>query len=212
MFTLAIDDEITVRTLHPDDAEELFALLEANRGRLKPWIHPSALPETPKATRVFTIECYFGSLDPMEAISTPYSDEVRPYFPPDNPAMEMGIWLNGRLAGEVSLSFLEDSPTAAEFGYWLGSDYEGKGLVTRCVSALMDYAIAHLSIERFVIGCAESNHRSRAVPERLGYRVYARVPGGEVIGERVYDRVVYGMKSAAWLERQQAKTGDVQNG
>ncbi|MEO8355714.1 MAG: GNAT family protein [Chloroflexota bacterium] len=208
MFLLSIDKEITVRTFHPDDAEELFNLLERNRSRLRPWIHPTALPETPRATRKFTIECYFGSLDPMVAIDTPYIDEVGSYFPPFNPAMEMGIWVNGSLAGEVALSWLNDSPAVAEFGYWLAEDFERKGIITRCVRALMDHTIDHMDIEQFLIGSALNNQRSRAVPERLGYRLHATVPNGEVVGEFIYDRVVYGIRSTAW--RQQNKA-DVHN-
>ncbi len=208
MFTLAIEKEIIVRTLHPDDAEELFNLLERNRSRLRPWIHPTALPETAQATRKFTIECYFGSLDPMVAIDTPYIDEVRPYFPPPDPAMEMGIWVNGSLAGEVALSWLNDSPAIAEFGYWLAEDYERRGIITRCVRALMDHTIDHMNIEQFLIGCALNNQRSRAVPERLGYRLHTTVPNGEVVGEFTYDRVIYGIQSTAWREQNQA---DVQN-
>ncbi len=204
MFTLAIEKEIIVRTLHPDDAEELFNLLERNRSRLRPWIHPTALPETAQATRKFTIECYFGSLDPMVAIDTPYIDEVRPYFPPPDPAMEMGIWVNGSLAGEVALSWLNDSPAIAEFGYWLAEDYERRGIITRCVRALMDHAIDHMDIEQFLIGCALNNQRSRAVPERLGYRLHTTVPNGEVVGEFTYDRVIYGIQSTAWREQNKA--------
>jgi ribosomal-protein-serine acetyltransferase len=201
MFELTIDDEICLRTLHPDDAETLFALLEKNRSRLKPWVHPSSLPETPRAARIYTIECYFASLDPLEAIDTPYIDEVRPYYPPVNPTMELGIWVCGELAGEISLSTLGSGDTGAEFGYWIGQEQEGKGIVTRCVRALMEYAVDHLKVDRFVIRCAKDNQRSRAVPERLGYDLVETIPDGEIIGEYVYDRLVYEISSEAWRGR-----------
>lgn len=201
MFNLAIDNEICVRTFHPDDAEELFQLLEQNRARLRPWIHPSALPETAKATRLYAIECYFNSLgDPMEALASPYFSEVGRYFRDLDPPLEMGIWLNGNLSGEVALSRLKDSPTAAEFGYWIAQACEGRGIITRCVAALMDHAVDCMGIERFLIGCAVSNQRSRAVAERLGYRFFATVPCGEAVGEYVYDRVLYGMRSTVWRD------------
>ena len=203
MFILRVDDEIGVRTFHPDDAQELFRILERNRSRLRPWVGPSSLPETPRATRIYTIECYFGSLDPLTAIDTPYIDEVRPYFPPIHPPIEMGIWFCGNLVGEISLSILEDSNTAAEFGYWIDEEHEGKGIITSCVRALMDHAIENMEIERFVIGCAQHNSRSRAVAERLGYHLQATIPKGEIVGEFIYDRVVYGIRSSEWRLRRQ---------
>lgn len=195
-----------MRTLHPNDAEELFQLLEQNRLRLRPWIHPSALPETAAATRRFTIECFFNSLgDPHMAMDqfSDYFQELDQYFPLVNPPMEMGIWKDNKLVGEIMLSRLQDSYTAAEFGYWLDGGQEGRGIVTRCVGALMDYAITNMGVERFVIGCAVDNLRSRAIPERLGYRLHATIPHGEVVGQFVYDRVIYGMPSSAWLERKE---------
>jgi ribosomal-protein-serine acetyltransferase len=204
MFELTVDNEITVRTLHPDDAGAFFQLLERNRPRLRPWIDPSSLPETAQATRIFTVECYFGSLDPLTAIDTPYIDEVRPYYAPSDPPMEMGIWFRGALVGEITLSTLEGSSTAAEFGYWIDADHEGKGLVTRCIRALMEHAVDHMAIERFVIGCALDNQRSRAVPERLGYHLRETIPNGEVVGEFTYDRVVYEIRSTEWRSRNQA--------
>jgi ribosomal-protein-serine acetyltransferase len=65
----------------------------------------------------------------------------------------------------------------------------------------MDYAIDNMGIERFFIGCAADNRRSRAVPERLGYLLRARVPGGEVVGDIIYDRVIYEMLSVVWRKQ-----------
>ena len=204
MFYLTIDDDIHIRTLHPSDAEELFQLVEANRARLRPWIHPSALPETLAAARKFTIECLFNSLgNPGEAMVeySEYFRELENYLPRPNPPMEMGIWFNKRLAGEIMLGRLQDNSATAEFGYWISAEHEGRGIVTRCVSALMDYAVENMELEQFVIGCAANNQRSRAIPEHLGYRLQATVPHGEIVGPYVYNRVIYGMQSSAWRKR-----------
>jgi ribosomal-protein-serine acetyltransferase len=201
MFELTIDDEIRIRTLQPDDDAELFALLERNRAHLEPWIHPSALPESARATRIFTIECYFNSMDPLEAIDTPYIDELGRYIPPPYPQMEMGIWQGSELVGSIALSLLGNKETTGEFGYWITKEKEGKGIVTRCVRGLMDYAIEHLKIEEFLIGCAIDNQRSRLIPERLGYLLKETIPQGEVVGEHIYDRLVYWIPSSTWRER-----------
>ncbi|MDX9991556.1 MAG: GNAT family protein [Anaerolineales bacterium] len=204
MFSLKIDQEISLRTFHPDDADPLFELTERNRARLRAWIHPSLLFETAKATRIFTIECFFDGLeDSPETLDLfhHYASELNGYFLSPRRSLEMGIWFQGSLVGFINLSRLHDSFTALEFGYWITAEQEGKGIITRCVSALMDYAVNEMKVQRFVIGCAVNNQRSRAVPERLGYRLHAIVPNGEKVGDLIYDRAVYGIRSSAWCER-----------
>ena len=204
MFYLAIDQEIQIRTLHPGDAEALFQLIERNRSRLRPWIHPNALPETASSARKLTIESFLNSLpDPMDGQeeSHRYLQELDQYIPPLNPPMEMGIWVNEQLVGQIVLGRLQENFTQAEIGYWIDSASEGRGIVTRCVSGLMDYAIDNMGIERFIIGCASENRRSSAIPKRLGYRLLARVPDGEIVGDFIYDRLIYEMQSSAWREQ-----------
>lgn len=204
MFSLTIDTDISVRTFHPDDAGKFFDLVERNRSRLRPWIHPKSLPETARDARLFAIECFFDVLDSsMDTLDLfdQYREELNGYFLCPRPALEMGIWFGNNLVGFISLSRLSDSPTALEFGYWITAEEEGKGIITRCVSSLMDYAIDNMKIERFVIGCAVTNRRSRAVPERLGYRLHVTQPNGEIVGEFVYDRTIYGIRATAWRER-----------
>lgn len=203
MFNLTIDENLHLRNIHPNDAEALFDLIERNRGRLRPWIDPSSLPETAKATRLFTIRClfnYYGDLAGPSELDE-YFPELESYFPPLIRPIDLGVWFHGELAGSIIMSHLADSATALEFGYWIAEEFEGKGIVTRCVSALMDYAIDNMDIQRFVIGCAANNQRSRAIPERLGYCLHATKPNGEVVGEFVYDRAIYGIRSTAWREK-----------
>jgi ribosomal-protein-serine acetyltransferase len=209
MFSLEIDQEIRLSTFHPDDADPLFALIERNRARLRPWIHPSHLFETAKATRIFTIECFFDGLEDSPetlALFREYFSELDGHFLSPRRSLEMGIWFHNSLVGFITFSRLHDSFTAAEIGYWITAEQEGKGIITRCVSALMDYAVDKMKILRFVIGCAVNNQRSRAVPERLGYRLHATIPNGEKVGDLVYDRAVYGIRSSTWCE-QKNETG-----
>ena len=200
MFNLTVDENLHLRNIHPNDAEALFDLIERNRARLHPWIDPYSLPETAKVTRLFTIHClfnYYGEPIGSSELDQYYA-ELEFYFPSANRPIDLGIWFHDELIGSILMSRLDDSPTALEFGYWISEEHAGKGIITRCINALMDYAIDEMGIQRFVIGCAANNQRSRAVPERLGYRLYVTQPNGEVVGEFIYDRVVYGIRSAMW--------------
>lgn len=204
MFELTIDPHVRLHTLHPDNSEELFSLMERNRARLRPWIHPSALPETREDVRRFVIECFFNALDdPMEMmfVYADYFKELNGYFRGETPPNEVGIWVDEKLAGAITMSRLKDSSTAIEFGYWITEEHEGKGIIARCISALMTYAVENMDVQRFVIGCAVNNQRSRAVPERLGYRLHAIQPNKEIVGNFVYDRAIYGIRASAWREQ-----------
>lgn len=208
MFYLAIDQDIQVRTLHPEDTDALFQLIERNRSRLRPWIHPNALPETISSARKLTVESFLNSLpDSLDEQETchDYFQELDQYIPPLNPPMEMGIWVNERLVGQIMLGRLQENFTEAEIGYWIDGEFEGRGIVTHCVSGLMEYAIDNMGIERFIIGCAAENRRSSAIPKRLGYRLLAMVPDGEIVGDFIYDRLIHEMQSNAWRERGKAR-------
>jgi ribosomal-protein-serine acetyltransferase len=48
------------------------------------------------------------------------------------------------------------------------------------------------------IHCAPDNKRSRAIPERLGFREEARLRETELIRGRYLDGIVYGMLEPEW--------------
>lgn len=83
-------------------------------------------------------------------------------------------------------------------GYWLAADAQGRGTMTTAVRALVDHAFAEWNLHRIELQCAPANHRSRAIPERLGFREEATLRETEWVGGRYLDRVVYGMLTTEW--------------
>lgn len=51
------------------------------------------------------------------------------------------------------------------------------------------------------IHCAPDNKRSRAIPERLGFREEARLRETELVQGRYLDGIVYGMPESEWGRR-----------
>jgi RimJ/RimL family protein N-acetyltransferase len=60
---------------------------------------------------------------------------------------------------------------ALELGYWLRTDSTGQGIATESARALTSAALALPTIGRVEIHCDAANHRSAAIPRRLGYRL-----------------------------------------
>jgi ribosomal-protein-serine acetyltransferase len=70
--------------------------------------------------------------------------------------------------------------------------------MTLAAAALVDYAFGEWELRRVEIRAGVSNHRSRAIPQRLGFHQEGTVVGAERIGERVIDHVIYAIGAEAW--------------
>src|SRR5262249_17747318 len=116
-----LGDGLEVRTLTPDDAETSFALVDANRERLRPWMIWEPQTKSPDDTRSFIVRCLASETD-IEG---------------------NGLWLDGRLAGGMGLR-IDPGDEAAEIGYWIGGEFEGRGIVTRACRRFFDFAFDEL--------------------------------------------------------------------
>jgi ribosomal-protein-serine acetyltransferase len=171
---LDLGDGLEVRYLEPGDAEDVFAVIDVNRDRLRPWM-PWVDPTLgPGDTRAF-----------IESVRATGSEDG------------LGIYVDRAFAGGIGLR-ADEVNGDAEIGYWIGAAHEGKGLVTRACRALIDRAFGDLGLHRVTIRVAPDNARSRAIPERLGFREEGvlREAGWSALGH--HDLVVYGLLDREW--------------
>ena len=107
---------------------------------------------------------------------------------------------DGQVAGATTarINLYEKSAT---LGYWLGEEFEGRGLVTRAVSALLDTLFKEYDIARAIIETSVMNKRSRAIAERLGFTHEGTLRGAQAYPGERRDLVVYGLLSEEWLSR-----------
>jgi RimJ/RimL family protein N-acetyltransferase len=83
-----------------------------------------------------------------------------------------GVFDSGasRVLGGAGLHPRGDADTLS-IGYWIRTDATGQGLATEAAAALCDTAFECCGIERVEIRCDAQNHRSAAIPRRLGFRL-----------------------------------------
>jgi ribosomal-protein-serine acetyltransferase len=108
-----------------------------------------------------------------------------------------GIFVDDEFAGGVGLSW-DPYGIAGEIGYWTRAEFEGRGLVTRSAREFTRLGFEHVGLNRVVIRPGVENRRSRAVPERLGYRQESIERGGGRGLGGYYDIVVYAMLADEW--------------
>ncbi len=90
----------------------------------------------------------------------------------------------GEMAGGVSLH-TRVGPDALEVGYWLGADFEGRGIASEAVTAVSRAAL-DAGATRVEIWCTPDNTRSAAVAHRCGFTY---------MGERLRD----GLALSVWI-------------
>jgi len=98
------------------------------------------------------------------------------------------------MAGFVGGVSAEDR--AAEIGYWLAAGAQGHGTMTAAVAVLIELGFGSFGLNRVEIRATAENERSRAIPERLGFREEGRLRQAYWVDGRLHDDVVYGLLAA----------------
>jgi ribosomal-protein-serine acetyltransferase len=176
----SLGEGVELRLLDERDAAALFALIDANRARLREWLPWVENEQSAEGTWRF-LRAARRQLD-------------------DNRGGQYAIWEHGQLAGVVGQHPIDWGNRAGALGYWLGGAYEGRGLVTRACRTLVSYAFRDLGLHRVEIRAALANRRSRAIPERLGFRQEGILRDAEWLYDHYVDLVVYGMLADEWQE------------
>jgi len=170
-----LDEHVVIRALTHDDAPTVFALIDVNREHLRPWMPWEPMTKSPADTRAF-IERSREAEHDVEG---------------------NGIWVDGVFAGSIGMR-IDPLNDVGEIGYWLGSAFEGRGLITRSARRLIEHGFGERGLNRIEIKAAPTNSRSRAVPERLGFRREAVLrEASRTIGGYL-DLVVYSMLAREW--------------
>ncbi|REJ78765.1 MAG: N-acetyltransferase [Acidobacteria bacterium] len=115
-----------------------------------------------------------------------------------NESMNFHVIENGEIVGALGLNYIDKVNKGTELGYWLSEHATGRGIITRCVKRLTDFAFEELGMHRVVIRAAPGNIRSCAVPERLGFTKEGTLREAEWLHDRFVDLVVYAMLKHEW--------------
>ncbi len=182
MFYRVIDQHLALKLISSDDAEEAYAIIDRDRDRLRVYL--------PWVDLVHSAEDERASLAGLSA------------FDPDR---QISCWLtlDGRIIGSVGLVTIRRAESWAEVGYWIDSRQEGRGLVTAAVRELERLCFLDLGLNRVQITNAADNHRSRAVPERLGYTLEGVLRREHLTGlGRIVDHSIYSILKPEWAARE----------
>jgi RimJ/RimL family protein N-acetyltransferase len=149
MYAISLgDDGAELRPLEPWHAEEFLAHLDRGREFINRFV-PFGSKETDVASARAMLQRYAD----LRAADT---------------ASLHGLWLQGKLVGGVLFLNFDAERGNCEVGCWLEPAGTGRGLVTRAMRVLIDFAVEQRGIHRVEWIAAVDNRASLNVARRLG--------------------------------------------
>ena len=185
MADLAVSDETRLRSLAPEDAPELFALVDGNRSHLRPW-----MPWVDATKSVEDIRTFIHSALDQET---------------KNQGPVCGILYRGVLAGICGYKPINWQDKSGELGYWLAEPLTGRGIMTACIRTLIVHGFDELQLNRVELRAATANHRSRAIAERLGFSHEGILRDAQWVNDHYVDQAVYSVLKREWNSGQSSE-------
>jgi ribosomal-protein-serine acetyltransferase len=115
-----------------------------------------------------------------------------------NLGFHAGIWFRGQLCGMISHIHVDWRNRNAALSYWLDSAHQGRGIMTSCCRAIILHGFNSWNLNRITIECATDNTRSRAIPERLGFKLEGITRSSEWLHDHFADHAIYGLLKSDW--------------
>ena len=163
-------------------AEELFGLVDANRDYLKKWLPWLDFNRSAQDTEAFiksVIEQYESGNGPQNAI---FHDDV--------------------MCGVCGFHPIDRGNNIERIGYWLDEARCGKGIVTNAVRVLVEVGFREYKLNRIEIACATENYRSRAIPEKLEFKLEGVLREYECLYGRYVDCAIYSQLASEYALNQ----------
>jgi len=178
MLTYSFAEGAELRLLEHHHADELFALIGHNRSYLRRWLPEGDVQK---------------SLDDCKAVIKSSLEQLA-----GNHGFTLGIWWEGHLAGIIGAANIDKENRSAMLGYWLGENFQGRGLMTGACRTVVDYLFSELKLQRVEIRCATNNPKSCAVPKRLGFSKEGVLRQAQAFDDRFLDLEVYSLLAGEW--------------
>ena len=111
------------------------------------------------------------------------------------------IFYEDEPAGRIGLHHLDLNNKIGSLGYWLAEYMEGKGIVTKSCSVLINFGFQQLSLNRIEIKAAVKNLRSQAVPGRLHFQKEGILRQAELVNKEFIDLFLFSILKEDWQRK-----------
>jgi ribosomal-protein-serine acetyltransferase len=172
-ITIEAGDGLSIIPVTPGHAPLLAALVRQDQTHLKAYLPLVATLSSPGAARAH-----------LERAATSAAAGER---------FEWHLFVQDSLCGALRLRDIDHADRKASIGYFLGSQFTGKGIVTTALQAMLAWCFGPLGLNRVELRCATRNVASMRVAERLGFVREGMLRQDECLNGVFVDHYVYGL-------------------
>ncbi len=180
LFSYKIDNELHIELIELQQKGELYELIDKNRKYLREW-----LLWVDKRTS----ENDFEDIIPMWLSN--YASRN---------GFDAGIRYKGNLVGMIGLHYIDWKNRTTSIGYFIDEDFQGKGIISRCISGLLCYLFNDLQLNRVVIQCDGGNDRSKNVARRLNFREEGIERSAHFVYDHYEDLHTFALLKEEWMK------------
>ena len=99
------------------------------------------------------------------------------------------------LTGTIGIKDIDYFNKKAKIGYWIGKQYQGKGIATECVKLVVNYAFDDLKLEEISAYVFPDNNSSIRVLEKNAFEKTKEVNEYHPLSNRYKNSLVYIIKN-----------------
>jgi ribosomal-protein-serine acetyltransferase len=174
MIDLQVTPQLRVKSISPENASALAKLVTSNSEHLRVYL--------PKVVEVITSE------DTARA-----HIEHAQQLERSRELVETHLFYEGQLCGAIRFNNFEHENKKASIAYFLGTEYQGQGIVTKAATAMLDYGFKTLELNRIELRCVTTNKASIAVAERLGFTREGELREAELLAQGFVNHYLYSL-------------------
>ncbi len=170
---IKIDNVTTLQLLEPGHCKELFALAFENKEHLKKW-----LPWVNAMHSVDFMEKFIEGSRHRHSLGGEFG---------------FVVFQKNQMIGRVGVYKIDSFNKIGEIGYWLGQNFQGKGIATKVCAEMVRFAFEELELNRIEIKCWVENYKSKSIPKRLGFNNEAVLREAELLNGKFIDLELFSL-------------------
>lgn len=174
--------EIELRILGSTDADTIYKVIDVNRSRLREWLNWLDQTKSAKDLENFIT-------DGEKAFS---NKEMFRY----------GIFYNNKFVGIIELKTIDYKNRKSIIGYWLAAEYEGKGVMSQAMSAILKLAFEELKLNKVELHIATKNVKNNNIAHRFEFKQDGISRDSEWLYDHFVDHNIYSLLKREWEDQE----------